>query len=125
MRYFAKQSRVRLSIACAVSRLRQASSRRRGILNQAGGISARQNTAHVLGQSVNMKGVMMKDRFGPAATSQRAAGFQPLTADEMQFVEGGLSWSGIWGAIKDAANWVKDHIFVDFGNRLLGYKGVF
>ncbi len=63
---------------------------------------------------------MMQDKFG-----QRVSGFQPLTDAEMQAVEGGLSWSGLWDAVKGAAGWVKDHIFVDLGSRIFGYKGTF
>ncbi len=51
--------------------------------------------------------------------------FAVVSPEEMQLVEGGLSWSSIWGAIKDAAGWVKDHVFVDFGKRIIGYKGTF
>ncbi len=68
---------------------------------------------------------MMKYQFVQAGHSPRTGSFQPVSADEMRLVEGGLSWSGIWGAIKDAASWVKDHVFVDLGNQLFGYKGVF
>ena len=51
--------------------------------------------------------------------------FRPVTNGELQQVEGGLSWSDIWGGIKKAASWVADHIFVDFSNRTAGYKGRF
>jgi hypothetical protein len=50
-----------------------------------------------------------------------ARGFVAVTADELTHVSGG----GLWSWIKDAASWVKDHIFVDFGSRIFGYKGTF
>ncbi len=52
-------------------------------------------------------------------------GFESVSSVELQMVAGGLSWSGIWNSIKSAANWVADHIFVDFSHRLFGYKGTF
>ncbi len=67
----------------------------------------------------------MKSQLGGKGHSQPATSFQPLAAEEMLLVEGGLSWSGIWDAVKDAACWVKDHVFVDIGNQLFGYKGIF
>ncbi len=51
--------------------------------------------------------------------------FEVVSVEEMMLVEGGLSWSGIWSAIKGAATWVKDHVFVDFANYVFGYKGTF
>lgn len=53
------------------------------------------------------------------------AGLQPVSAEELMSIEGGLSWSGIWDSIKSAASWVADHVFVDLPNRLIGYKGRF
>ena len=50
--------------------------------------------------------------------------FEAVSVEEQMLVEGGLSWSGVWGAIKDAACWVKDNIFADFGNFVFGWKGV-
>jgi hypothetical protein len=57
---------------------------------------------------------------------------EPLRADlvavspeELTLVTGGGILSSIWDGIKSAANWVYDHVFVDFGNRIIGYKGTF
>jgi hypothetical protein len=55
--------------------------------------------------------------------SASSARFEAVSIEEQMLVEGGLSWSGIWGAIKGAANWVKDHVFIDFGSRIFGFKG--
>ena len=52
-----------------------------------------------------------------------ATGFQAVSVEEQMLVEGGGIWSSIWGAIKDAAGWVKDNVFVDFGNWVFGWKG--
>lgn len=52
-----------------------------------------------------------------------APSFEAVSFEEQMLVEGGLSLSGIWGAIKDAAGWVKDNVFVDFGNWVFGWKG--
>lgn len=54
-----------------------------------------------------------------------ASRFAVVSPEEMLQVEGGLSWGDIWGAIKGAATWVKDHVFVDFGKWVIGYKGTF
>jgi hypothetical protein len=44
-----------------------------------------------------------------------------VSAEELTLVTGG----GIFSWLKDAAVWVKDHVFVDLGNRVIGYKGTF
>jgi hypothetical protein len=49
--------------------------------------------------------------------------FEAVSVEEQMLVEGGLSWSGIWGAIKDAAGWVKDNVFVNPANWVFGWKG--
>jgi hypothetical protein len=53
----------------------------------------------------------------------RAPHFRPVSVEEQMLVEGGLSWSGIWGAIKDAATWVKDNVFVEPSKWVFGLKG--
>jgi hypothetical protein len=55
--------------------------------------------------------------------SRAAQRFEAVSVDEQMLVGGGLSWSGVWNAIKGAATWVKDNIFVDFGNWVFGWKG--
>lgn len=50
-----------------------------------------------------------------------AARLEPVSSEELAHVTGG----GLWSWIKDAAGWVKDHVFVDFANRVFGYKGTF
>lgn len=55
--------------------------------------------------------------------SSAAQRFEAVSVEEQRLVEGGLSWSGVWNAIKGAATWVKDNVFVDFGNRVFGWKG--
>ena len=52
-----------------------------------------------------------------------ASRFQAVSVEEQMLVEGGGILSSIWGAIKDAACWVKDNVFVDFGNWVFGWKG--
>lgn len=52
-----------------------------------------------------------------------ASRFQIVSAEEQMLVEGGLSWSGIWGAIKGAANWAYDHVLVNLKDFVFGFKG--
>lgn len=59
----------------------------------------------------------------PQDLSRAAVRFEAVPVEEQMLVEGGLSWSGIWSAIKGAATWVKDNVFVDFGNFVFGWKG--
>jgi hypothetical protein len=59
----------------------------------------------------------------PQDLSRAAQRFEAVSVEEQMLVEGGLSWSGIWSAIKSAATWVKDNVFVDFGNWVFGWKG--
>jgi len=48
-----------------------------------------------------------------------------VSAEELTLVTGGGFWSSLWDGIKSAANWVYDHVFVDFPNHVFGYKGTF
>ena len=42
-----------------------------------------------------------------------------LSDDELSHVVGG----SIWSSIKSAARWVKNHVFVDGKNKVVGVKG--
>jgi hypothetical protein len=44
-----------------------------------------------------------------------------VSATELALVSGG----GLWDWIKSAAVWVKDHVFVDTKNQVIGIKGKF
>jgi hypothetical protein len=55
--------------------------------------------------------------------SSSASRFQAVSVEEQMLVEGGGILSSIWGAIKDAASWVVDNVFVDLGNWVFGWKG--
>ena len=46
---------------------------------------------------------------------------EAVSAEELTLVTGGSFWS--W--LTDAATWVYDHVFVDVGNFVFGYKGTF
>lgn len=43
----------------------------------------------------------------------------PVSNEELSLVEGG----SIWGAIKGAAKWVYNHVYVDLKNHVIGVKG--
>jgi hypothetical protein len=47
-----------------------------------------------------------------------------VSPEEQMLVEGGGILSSIWDAITDAAGWVMDNVFIDFGSRVIGWKGV-
>ena len=53
----------------------------------------------------------------------RAPGLEPVSAEELAFVTGGSFWSWLKGAVGDAVDWVRDHLFVDYP--VFGYKGRF
>jgi hypothetical protein len=44
-----------------------------------------------------------------------------VSTEELTLVSGG----GLWSAIKSAATWVKDHVYVSIANRVIGVKGTF
>ena len=44
-----------------------------------------------------------------------------VSAEELTLVSGG----SLWSKIKAAAVWVKDHVFVDLANGVIGGKGTF
>ena len=50
-----------------------------------------------------------------------APGFTAVSHEELTLVTGG----GLWSWLKDAAEWVYDNVFVDFGNMVFGFKGRF
>ncbi|HMO86051.1 MAG TPA: hypothetical protein PKC18_14145 [Lacipirellulaceae bacterium] len=64
-----------------------------------------------------------------AATGRRTLAtpsrFEAVPAEDLVLVSGGLSWGGVWNAIKGAAKWVKDHVYVDTKNNAGGIKGKF
>lgn len=51
--------------------------------------------------------------------SEESSIIRPVGEDELRSVRGG----SIWGKIKSAAKWVKDHVVATFNS--IGYKGKF
>jgi hypothetical protein len=63
---------------------------------------------------------MNRESLSPAS---RAPGLTPVSAEELTLVSGGGLWSWLKGAVGDAVDWVRDHLFVDYP--VFGYKGRF
>jgi hypothetical protein len=75
--------------------------------------------AHLQARTKKRGLIMKKNSYSIGSTP----GFEAVSTEEQMLVEGGLSWSGIWSAIKGAANWVKNNVFIDFGSKIFGWKG--